>query len=220
VLTGIGCGVQAMNALTTARSRWPEPALGGSASDRARHARRSGYAAVIGFGALRILGGYLLLTAMMAGLLVYVDATRSSPAPPYFGELSILVGGGALGGLVLLAALAAVRNDHRRSGARPPALPRGFAVAISAAALLALCVAEYLAFSADLAGRPRIPAGPAGLLYGAQWAGVILGTGLALRALSVLVSWTLSRRRSRDGQAPPRDGRQAPPEGSSLAPAG
>jgi hypothetical protein len=218
VLTGIGCGVRAMNALATARSGRPEPPPGGGAGHRARRARRSGYAAVIGFGALRILGGYLLLSAMMAGLLGYVDTTRSSPAPPYFGELSILVGGGALGGLVLLAALAAVRNDGRRSGTRPPALPRGLAAAISAGALLALGVAEYLAFSADFAGRPRIPAGPAGLFAGAQWAGAILGTGWALRALSALVSWMLTSRRSRGRQAPPGDGRQAPPEGS-LAPA-
>jgi len=209
VLMGIGCGLCAMNALTATSGRRTEPALGGT-SGRAGPARRSGYAAAIGRSALQLLGGYVLLSAMMAGLQVYVDINRSSPPPPYFGVLSALVGGGALAGMVLLTAFAAVGRRRRRVGHGPAALPRGLALLISAIALLGLGAAEYLFFRGDVLLRLHISNRVANLLLGGQWAAVLMGLGLAVRTLACLVRWAVSSTRASGGQANAEGGNLAP----------
>ena len=210
VLMGIGCGLCAMNALTATSSRRTEPALGGTGG-HAGPARRSGYAAAIGLSALRLLGGYVLLSAMMAGLQVYVDINTSSPPPPYFGVLSALVGGGALAGMVLLTAFAAVgRRRRRRVGHGPAALPRGLALLISAIALLGLGAAEYLFFRGDVLLRLHISNRVANLVLGSQWAAVLMGLGLAGRTLASLVTWAVTSRRASGGQATAEGGNLAP----------
>ena len=70
VLMGIGCGLWAMNDLTGEGNRRREPALDEGTSGRTAPEWRSGNAAAIGVRALRLLGGYVLLSVMMAGLVV------------------------------------------------------------------------------------------------------------------------------------------------------
>jgi hypothetical protein len=196
VLMGIGCGLWAMNALTGKGNRRREPALDEGTSARTAPEWRSGYAAAIGLSALRLLGGYVLLSMMMAGLVVYLNIRTSGPPPPYFGVLSALVGGGALAGLVVFAAFAAP--------------PRGLVLLIAAVALPGLGVAEYLFFFGDVLVRLHRPEKVADLLIGSQWAAVLMWACWALRALASLLNWAVTSRRA--------SGRQAPPEGANPAP--
>ena len=213
MLMGVGCGLWALNSLTGRGSRRREPAVGRDTSGLTRPpARRSRYAASIGMTALQLLGGYVLLSVMMGGLLVYLDVLSSRPSPPDFGLLSALIGGCGLAGMVLLAAFAIVGRRRRRSRTVPATLPRGLALLISAAALLALGIAEYRFFGSDVMGRLHLPNGAADLLLGSQWAAVLMGVGWALRTLASLVNWAVTSWRGR--------GRQMPPESSSLAPIG
>jgi hypothetical protein len=210
VLLGIGCGLWAMNDLTGKGNRRREPALDEGTTGRTAPQLRSGYAAAIGLSALRLLGGYVLLSMMMAGLVVYLNIRTSGPPPPYFGVLSALVGGGALAGLVVFAALATVGRRRRRVAQAHAALPRGLVLLIAAVALPGLGVAEYQFFFGDVLVRLHLPEQVADLLIGSQWAAVLMGACWALRALASLVDWAVTSRRA--------SGRQAPPEGTNLAP--
>ena len=210
MLLGIGCGLWAMNDLTGKRNRRREPALDGGTSGRTAPEWRSSHAAAIGLSALRLLGGYVLLSAMMAGLVVYLNIRTSGPPPPYFGVLSALVGGGAQAGMVVFAAFATARRRRRRVAHAHARLPRGFVLLISAVALPGLGVAEYLFFFGDVMVRLHLTEKVADLLIGSQWAAVLMGACWALRALASLVNRAVtSRRASR---------RPAPPEGTNLAP--
>jgi hypothetical protein len=212
MLMGVGCGLWALNSLTGRGNRRREPAVGRDTSGRTQpRARRSRVAASIGMTALQLLGGYVLLSAMTGGLLAYLDVMSSRPSPPDFGLLSALIGGCGLAGMVLLAAFAIV-GRRRRSRAVPATPPRGLALLISAAALLALGIAEYRFFGSDVMGRLHIPNGAADLLLGSQWAAVLMGVGWALRTLASLVNWAVTSWSGR--------GRQVPPESGSLAPIG
>ena len=210
VLMGIGCGLWAMNDLTGEGNRRREPALDEGTSGRTAPEWRSGNAAAIGLRALRLLGGYVLLSVMMAGLAVYLRIRTSGPPPPYFGLLSALLAGGALAGLMVFAAFATVGRRRRRVARAHAIVPRGLVLLISAVALPGLGVAEYLFFFGDALVRLHLPDTVADLLIGSQWAAVLMGACWVLRALASLVDWAVTSRRTR--------GRQAPPEGTNLAP--
>ena len=170
-----------------------------------------GYAAAIGMKAGPLLGSYLLLAALLGGILAYLDATTSHDPWPDLGQVVALAVGCALAGALLVAGFVTVTRRRQRAGLALPALPRGLSLLISVAGLLALAVVEYWFFVGDVDGTLRASDGIADLLLGSQWAAVLMGTGFALRTVATLVRWAVdSRRGTRRG---------TPPNSADLAPA-
>jgi hypothetical protein len=195
VLLGAGCALWGLASLTGAPRAAPGTAA--SAAQRTTATRASTaprYAAVVGLKAWQLLSCYLLLTALLSGILLYVDASTSSASRPGLGRWAALDIGCGLAGALLVAGFLALRRRHRRSGRQPAKLPRGLSLLISALGLLALAVAEYLFFGSDVNGMPAITDGMSGLLLGSQWAVVLLGAGCALQTLVILVRWAPARR--------------------------
>jgi hypothetical protein len=187
LVTGIGCGLWALKSLNGSRSPRREPAAGGVA----RPARR--YAAAIGLSALLLLGGYVLLSVLLSGLIGYVDNSRSLSSLAGFEGFAVLVGCLALAGVVLLAAFTIVGRWRRRSGAAPATLPRWLSLLVSAAALAALGIAEYQFLTGGLTGRLDRSGAVHDLILGSQWAAVAMGLGWALHTVVSLVIWAGSQ---------------------------
>jgi hypothetical protein len=202
VLTGVGCALRAL-ADVVGDPIETEPAL------RVRRPPASAYAAEAGLKAGQLLGGYLLLSALMGSLRLDLGVV-GSPLPaadPW--QVTAALGGTALAGVVLLAGFRSVWQRRRRLGLAPARLPRGLSLLVSAIVLSALGVAEYKFFAGDVMQTLRVSEAMADLILGSQWAAVLMGSGWALRSLG---RW--ARTSGRD----PRAG--TPPEGADLAAAG
>ena len=91
----------------------------------------------------------------------------------------------------------------------PARLPRGLSLLFAATGLTLLGLAEYWFFRGDVMGQLHVADGIACLVLGSQWAAVLMGAGCALRAVAILVRWSVTSSRGNE--------RQVPPEGSNFA---
>ena len=150
------------------------------------------------------------LSILAGGIVLYVNG-QTPPAPLLdAGPVAASFGGCALAGLLLLAGFLIVRRRRLESGLAPARLPRGLSLLVAATGLTFLGLAEYWFFRGDVMGQLHVADGIACLVLGSQWAAVLLGAGCALRAVAILVRWSVTTGRGRD--------RQVPPDGSNLAP--
>lgn len=200
VLTGIGCALRAVAVMADGR-------VEAASGSPVRRVSASAYAIETAMKACQMLGGYLLLCALMATLGLNLSLGASVAWP-----VTTAIAGCVFAAVLLIAGFAAVRQRRRRSGLPPARLPRGLALLVSATLLLALAFAEYEFFAGDVMGRIHVSSGAADLILGSQWAAVLMGTCVALRSLASVVKWYLAR-----GEA---GGRQAAGDGGDLAPAG
>jgi hypothetical protein len=226
ILLGVGCLMWGLASLTGTDGRVRKApavaAAGGGRTEAVRSAaaagpsrpsaagrrrRRPGYAAAIGLKAWPLLGSYLLLAALLGGIVLYVDASEYFGTMPGQWPAAALAGGCALAGALLVAGFLIVTRRRQRSGLAPATLPRGPSLLISAIGLLALAVAEYWFFVGDVNGTLRLPEGIEDLVLASQWAVVLVGVGCALLTLASLVRWTVDGRRG------------VPPDSTDLAPA-
>ncbi len=203
VLTGIGCAL------------WALAYAGGDPAEaegtrRDRRPPVTAYAVGAATKAGQLVGGYLLLSSLMGGLVLYATIVGTRLAEPW--PVAAAFGGCVLAGVLLITVSATVRERRRRSGLDPARLSRGPSLLVSAIALAALAFAEYKFYGGDVMGTLRVPGGIADLILGSQWAAVLMGASWALRTLAVLIGWAVRVRRASGGQAPP--------EGGNLAPAG
>jgi hypothetical protein len=254
VVLGAGCALGALVSFSLARTgvRQREPAVAGHSTGLAAavplaagaasgHAGRSARAgrtpvhaltAAAGRTAWSLLACYLLLSALLGGVLLYLDAgappgllsiwsggivlyvNGQTPAAPLSdpGPVAASFGGCALAGLLLLAGFLIARHRRLRSGLAPASLPRGLSLLVAATGLTLLGLAEYWFFRGDVLGQLHVADGIACLVLGSQWAAVLMGAGCALRAVAILVRWTVTSGRGR--------GRPVPPEEGTLAPVG
>ena len=202
LLMGVGCAL------------W---ALGGVVGDsgetgghlRARRLPASAYAVEAGLKACQLLGGYLLLSALMGVFLLYLEVGESPVSLPDPGRVAAAFGGCVLAGVLLIAGITTVRQRRLRLGLAPARPSRGLSLLASVIALLALAFAEYRFYAGDVMGTLHVADGIADLILGSQWAAVLMGAGWALRTLLSLVRWALPGRRA---------GNQAPPGNADLAP--
>ena len=185
------------------------------AEARRRRASRpvvTAYAVEAGLAACQLLGGYLLLTALLGGqfgpLLGSLTATRSASDWPYTGPGVVVFYGCAAAG-VLLVAGPLVARQRRQLSVR---LPRALSLLVAVLALVALGFGEYLFFAGDVMGSLHASNGIAALVLCSQWAAVLMGVAWVLRTLASLVQWARAGRRG--------TGKTAPPESASLASAG
>ena len=252
VVLGAGCALGALVSFSLAQTgvRQREPAVAGHStglaaavplaasaasgpprrSARARRTPVRALAAAAGFTAWSLLACYLLLSALLGGVLLYLD-TRVSPGllsswsggivlyvngqtPPAPlldpGPVAASFGGCVLAGLLLLAGFLMVRRRRLESGLAPARLPRGLSLMVAATGLTFLGLAEYWFFRGDVMGQLHVADGIACLVLGSQWAAVLMGAGCGLRAVAILVRWGVTSGQGRD--------RQVPPDGSNLAP--
>jgi HAAS domain-containing protein len=204
-LTGVACALWALAVVIG------DPA-GVEGARRGRRPLASAYAAEAGLKAGQLLGGYLLLSALIGGLLLYLDIVESPIPMPDPGQLTAALAGCVLTGVLLVAGFGAVRQRRLRSGLAPVRLPRGLSLLASAIVLLVLALAEYKYFAGDVTGTLRESEGIVLLILGSQWAAVLLGVGWVLRTVISLVRWALSSWRA--------PGEAAPPGNTDLATAG
>jgi len=226
ILLGVGCLMWGLASLTGTDGRGrkspavaaagggrtetvrPAPATAADPSRPSAPGRRRplpGYAAAIGMKAWPLLGSYLLLAALLGGIVLYVDASEYFGTMPGQWPAAALAGGGALAGALLVTGFLIVTRRRQRSGLAPATLPRGLSLLLSAIGLLALSVAEYWFFAGDVNGTLRLPEGIEDLVLASQWAVVLVGVGCALLTLASLIRWTA------DGW------RGAPPDSADLA---
>lgn len=199
LLLGVSCVIWLLVGLTS------DPA--GSAGHRAaRRPSASASAAAAGLAACQLLGGYLLVSALVSGILVYVD---DIPERSGMGQATAIVCGCAVAGVLLVAGPLLVRRRRRVPVRLPPLL----SLLASAIALLSLGVAEYELFVHDIVGGLMATNWPvANVLLGSQLAAAFVGVAWVLRAVVFVAQWALTSRRS------PRRG--TPSENADLAPAG
>jgi hypothetical protein len=254
VVLGVGCALGALVSFSLAQTgaRLREPAVAGHStglaaavplaasaasgpprrSARARRTQVHALAVAAGFTAWSLLACYLLLSALLGGVLLYLDAGMSpgllsilsggillyvnGQTPPAAlldpGPVAASFGGCVLAGLLLLAGYLIVRRRRLKSGLALVRLPRGLSLLGAATGLTLLGPAEYSFFRGDVVGQLHVADGIACLILGSQWAAVLMGGGCALRAVAILVRWTVAG--SRD------DGRRIGPEDSTLADVG
>jgi hypothetical protein len=196
VLTGVGCAMWALaNVLSDPAEARP--------AGRAGRPPASAYIAEVSLKAGQLLGGYLLLSALLGGLLLFVDVASSPLTIAAPGEVAAAFGGCVLAGVVLIAGFAIPRRRRRQSDSAPARPPRGVFLLASVIALLALAFAEYKFFAGDVMGTLHEPDGISDLILGSQWAAVLLGAGWALRTLVFLVRWAASGGRGTRKATPP-----------------
>ena len=204
VLTGVGCALWALAVVL-------DDSVEAEGACRARRPPVSAYAVEAFLKACQLLGGYLLLSSLMGGLLLCLGGVPFMPlSGPW--QVTAAFGGCVLAGVLLIAGFGAVRQRRRRSGLAPARLPRWLSLLASAIVLLALALAEYKYFAGDVTGTWHETEGIVDLILGSQWAAVLLGGGWALRTLISLVRWVLSSGRG--------NGEAAAPENTDLATAG
>ena len=179
---------------------------------RASRPAVTAYAVEAGLAACQLLGGYLLLTALLGGqfgpLLGSVTATRSTSDWPYSGPEVIVFYGCAAAGVLLVAGPLVARRRRQLS----VRLPRALSLLVAVLALAALGFVEYLFFAGDVMGSLHTSNGIAALVLCSQWAAVLMGVAWVLRTVASLVQWARAGRRGA--------GKTAPPESASLASAG
>jgi hypothetical protein len=200
---------------------------------RAHRPPVTAFAAAAGLRASPLLPAYVLLSALMGALLLWLDIVTNhghslvpvvttdhlrrdqktivflgigTPSP---GQAAAVFGGCVLAGVLLIAGITTVRQRRLRLGLAPARPSRGLSLLASVIALLALAFAEYRFYAGDVMGTLHVADGIADLILGSQWAAVLMGAGWALRTLLSLVRWALPGRRA---------GNQAPPGNADLAP--
>jgi hypothetical protein len=251
VVLGAGCALGALVSFSLAQTgvRPRDPAVAGHStglaaavplaasaapgparrSARARRTPVHALAVAAGFTAWSLLARYLLLSALLGGVLLYLDAgvspgllsilsggvvlyVNGQPPPaalPDPGPAAASFGGCVLAGLLLLAGYLIARRRRLESGLAPARLPRGLSLLVAATGLTFLGLAEYWFFRGDVMGQLHVADGIACLILGSQWAAVLTGAGYVLRAVAILVRWTVAGGRG--------GGRRIRPEDSTLA---
>jgi hypothetical protein len=195
---------------------------------RAHRPSASAYTVAAAMLAWPLLAGYLVLTAALGALLLvagspghgYVltdivarDAqgrtfiTQARVAiGPLTGQLTAVLGGCLLAGVLLLAAFLLVRRWYSRSGRGLVRVPRGVFPLAAASGLLAFAFADVTGYWPDVLPAP---AGTYQLADGGYYAAMLLGFGCVVRALDALAAGP--------GAGEPVSGRAASAAGYAVA---
>jgi hypothetical protein len=189
--------------LTGSAPRQAPVAFGPAGSpDRGRLVRTCAYAAEAGLTAGQWLGSFLLLSALIAGVLLYVEEDGFIVASRTLAPWEAACAGCGLAGALLFALVVFARQRREARRVRVP-LPRWLTLPATAALLVVIAVAEYWIIASNANGRLATaevgrPAweGLYWVVVGAQFAAMLMGAGCLGRWIRV--GWRA-------------DGRGAPP---------
>jgi hypothetical protein len=160
------------------------------------------YAAEAGLTAGQWLGSFLLLSALIAGVLAYVERDGFTASSQSLAAWEAVCAGGGLAGALLFASviLARHRREARRARVR---LPRWLTLRATAALLAAIAVGEYWIFASNANGRLNTaeavhPAweGLYWVVVGAQFAAMLMGAACLGRW--ILAGWRAVEKASPD----------------------
>jgi hypothetical protein len=173
---------------------------------RAHRPSASAYTLAAAMLAWPLLAGYLVLTAVLGGLVLWSDlaggrvttevfgrnaqgnrviTTTRLAVGPLAGQLAAVIGGCLLAGVLLLTAFLVTRRWYLRSGRGVVRLPRGIFSLAAAVALLAIAFANVTEHLPDVL---PVAAGPFQLGYGGYVAAMLLGLGCVIRGLDSLAA--------------------------------
>jgi hypothetical protein len=207
---------------------------------RAHRPPLSAYAAAAALPACLLLGGYLLLSALLGGILLWSEIVTSggpltpvtvSQNPqgnhpvtelirtetPYAAPVTAIFGGCVLAGVLLVAGFLLVRRCHRRSGRVLAPLPRGLFPMAAAMGLLAFWIFESRGALGFWLGRVGV-AGARELAFGSEAAAILLGVGCLMWGLASLTGTDGRVRKSPAVTAAGRGRTEAPrPAGATAA---
>lgn len=192
-------------------------AFGPARPVRARRIPVSAYAAQGAQDAGQWLGSYLLLAALIGGVLLYAERYDLSGARDNLARWEAVCAGCGLAGSLLFAGVQVLRRRRGWTGGAPLRLPRWLSLPVITVWLLLVAVAEYRIFSGNVMGnldateqaRPAMR-GIYWLVLGAQFAAVLIALGSVVRGVAFLVRWL------RAGQSAAAQG--YPPDNADLAP--
>jgi hypothetical protein len=171
---------------------------------RARLVRASAYAAEASLQAGQWLGSFLLLSALIAGVLLFVELQGGGWFESrYLPVWEAACAGCGLAGALLFALV--IRTRHRRQARRAGiALPRWLTLRATAALLVVIAVTEYWIIASNANGRLSGAVAPHPAwqcLYwvaiGAQFAAMLMGAACAVRWMQA--GWRVAERASPDG---------------------
>jgi hypothetical protein len=185
---------------------------------RGRRIPVSGYAAQGALDAGQWLGSYLLLAALISGVLEYAERyDLSGVGDGNLARWEALFAGCGLAGSLLFAGVQFLRRRRGWTASEPARLPRWLSLPVSTVWLVLVAVVEYRIFSANVMGnlqaaeltRPGTQ-GIYWLVLGAQVAAVLMAVGSVVRGLAFLVRWLQAQL--------PAAAQGNPPENADLAP--
>jgi hypothetical protein len=164
------------------------------AAVRARRVPVSGYVAEAALDAGQWLGSYLLLAAIVSGVLLYTEGRAALSQGSSLPWWEALCAGCGLAGALLFAGVQFLRRRGRRGGGALVRVPRWLSLPVGAVWPVVVAVAEYQVFSSNAMGsldiaelsRPGLQ-GIYWLVLGVQFAAVLMALGSVVRGLASLV---------------------------------
>jgi hypothetical protein len=164
------------------------------AAVRARQVPVSGYVAEAALDAGQWLGSYLLLAALVSGVLLYTEGRAALSQGSSLPWWEALCAGCGLAGALLFTGIQFLRRRGRRGGGALVRVPRWLSLPVGAVWPMIVAVVEYRVFSSNAMGsldiaevsRPGLQ-GIYWLVLGVQFAAVLMALGNVARALAFLV---------------------------------